>query len=264
MRALLHVSLFDEGWPPPPKRSRHSDGPGGEVSWRSDFSRRHPEYALADRAGRRRQWGVLCLAYPEVRRHFLDRFARLLETGEWDGLFVCLRSQSRPADHADQFGYNEPVMRDYRERHGKDFDVRLWRDLLGSYLTVFLRELRTGVPRLAVGAPRGDVLGHPFGNATLPWRAWRGIVDDLVINQDSSRCPARLHPLWPMHRGKGYVQDYRNGGGMPPLPEHLDAYPPVYVARQWDARSAEEERALAAHPSVRGLVFGSFRHDHPG
>jgi hypothetical protein len=152
-------------------------------------------------------------------------------------------------------------MRDYRERHGRRFDVGRWRDLLGSYLTVFLRELKSRVPRLAVGVPRGDILGPPLGNATLPWRDWKGIVDDLVINQDSTRCPARGHALWSMHPGSGYLQDYRDGSGMPPLLRQLDDYPPVYVARQWDARSATEERALAAHPSVRGLVFGSLRHD---
>jgi len=37
----------------------------------------------------------------------------------------------------------------------------------------------------------------------------------------------------------------------------------LYVARQWDDRSEDEERRLLAHPTVKGLVFSSFRFDNP-
>jgi len=57
------------------------------------------------------------------------------------------------------------------------------------------------------------------------------------------------------------------------LQDHLDTiYAPVlgerpvnfYVVRQWDERSAKEEKELTARKVVRGLVFGSFRFDNPG
>jgi len=170
MRAYLYVSLYDEGWRLPRagerERSYHSEGPGRYLAWQSEFSRRHPEYAVSDRSGRRRQWGVLCLAYPQVRAHFRRRIERLLKNRAWDGFFVCLRSQSRPADHADQFGYNEAVMKEYRRKHGDRFELRRWRDLLGESLTGLLRELRAIVPRLAVGVPRGDILGARRGNGS--------------------------------------------------------------------------------------------------
>ena len=74
MRAYLYVSLFDEGWPLLPKRIReksyHNAMHFQHISWQSKFSRDNPEYTLADRSGQQRQWGVLCLAYPEVRSHF--------------------------------------------------------------------------------------------------------------------------------------------------------------------------------------------------
>jgi hypothetical protein len=288
LKAYLYVSLFDEGWPLPPKRIReksyHNAMHFQHISWQSTFSRENPEYALIDRNGRQRQWGVLCLAYPEVRSHFCSRFMNLLQETKFDGLFVCLRSQSRPADFADQFGFNEPVRQDYLERHGRDicteaFDLQAWRDLLGEYLTTFLLELRhilnrLGV-RLAVGVPRGNVLGPPIGNTTLSWRDWvkRGIIDELVINQNSSQCPSMWHQLWPMHRGYGYVQNYLDGHNLPPLLDHLSFdYGPelknrpvdLYVARQWDERSEEEERRLLSHPVVKGLVYSAFRFDNPG
>ena len=193
-------------------------------------------------------------------------------------------TQSRPADFADQFGFNEPVRQDYLARYGRDignedFDLRAWRDLLGEYLTTFLSELRNrlnllGV-RLAVGVPRGEVIGPPMGNSTLYWRDWlqRGIIDELVINQNSSQCPSMWHHLWRMHRGYGYLQNYLDGFNMPPLMDHLNsAYEPVfkdypvdlYVARQWEERSEEEESRFLRQPIVKGLVFSSFRFDNPG
>jgi hypothetical protein len=129
--------------------------------------------------------------------------------------------------------------------------------------------------QLAVGVPRGDILGPPMGNITLYWRDWvkRGIIDELVINQNSSQCPSMWHQLWPMHRGYGYIQNYLDGYNMPPLLDHLNSvyelvfrdHPvDLYVARQWGARSEEEESRLLTQPIVKGLVFSSFRLDNPG
>jgi hypothetical protein len=129
--------------------------------------------------------------------------------------------------------------------------------------------------RLAVGTPRGDVLGPPIGNTTLQWRDWvkEELVDELIINQNSSQCPSMWHQLWPMHRGYGYLQNYLGGHNIPPLLDHLNsAYEPVfrnqqvdlYVARQRNERSEVEEKELLSQPVVKGLVFSSFRFDNPG
>jgi hypothetical protein len=288
MKIFLYVTLFDEGWPLLPKNVRqvsyHNKMHCQHVTWQSDFSRHHPQYAMLDRIRNRRQWGVLCLAYPEVRRHFIRRYQRLLAAGSFDGLFLCLRSQSRPADFADQFGFNQPVRDDFLKRYGKDiwqedFEIADWRHLLGEYLTIFLVDLKNSLKdsrtRLAVGVPRGQILGPPFGNTTLQWKTWveQEIVDHLVIDQNSSNCPSMWHDLWPMHRGYGYRQNYLDGFNMKPLQEDLTSdYQPVfqssntrlYLARQWQPRSPTEEKSLQEHPGVAGLVFSSFRHDNPG
>ncbi len=286
MRAYLYVSLFAEGWPLAPKKvrevSHHNAMHGQHVSWQSDFSRANPDYVMVDRTGQHRQWGVLCLAYPEVREYLRTEFLGLLEGYEWDGLFVCLRTEARPADFADQFGFNEPVRREYQGRYGRDilsedFDVQLWRDLLGEYLTGFLAELRAELPnetRLAIGCARGDVIGPPLGNATLQWPQWveGGLVDDLVIGQSSSQCPSLWHQLWPMHRGYGYVQNYHDGYNMPTLEDHLRVYGSVmrehatrlYVARQWSEPSESEEAELLGQQGAAGLAFSTFRYDNPG
>ncbi|GAB4579603.1 MAG: hypothetical protein Fur0022_23410 [Anaerolineales bacterium] len=288
MQVYLYVSLFDEGWPLAPKAEReksyHNAMHGKNVAWQSTFSRANPEYTLVDRAGNR-QWGVMSLAYRVVRAFFRERFENLLWDTRFDGLFVCLRSQSKPPDFADQFGFNEPIRREFKRRYGQDirlgeFDLQAWYDLQGEYLTLFLHnlheDLRARGLRLGVGAPRGDVIGPPLGNMTLAWWNWitMGVVDDLVINQNSSKCPSMGHDLWPMHRGFGYVQNYLDGFNLPPLMEQLtEDYAPylsngnptrLFVARQWDQRDPAEEAALCAHPAVTGLVFSSFQHDHPG
>ena len=199
-------------------------------------------------------------------------------------MFLCLRCQSRPADFADQFGFNQPLRDEFFIRYGKDiwiedFDLRQWRDLQGEYLTAFLKELSKSLKAsrylLAVGAPRGDILGPPFGNASLQWRTWvkKGIVDHLIIDQNSSKCPSMWHDLWPMHRGYGYLQNYLDGGNMNSLETDLTTvYQPVfekqgtklYLAGQWKQRSPAKEQSLLDHPAVDGMVFSSFRHDNPG
>lgn len=288
LKAFLYVTIFDEGRPlvgrAARERSHHNPFHGKDSCWESDFVRDHPEFLSLDRAGRRRHWGVPCLAYAEVRRHFRDLYAGLVRESDFDGLFVCLRSQSRPPDHADQFGYNEPVRRDFRDRYGiditkEDFEKDAWRDLLGEYISKFLRELHSDLAAsgsaLALGIPRGDVLGPPLGNASLDWREWadEGFLDHLVIDQDSTRCPSMWIDLWPMHRGEGYVQDYRRGCGLPPLEAHVASqYGPafrssntdLFVARQWRRREAKAESAILSLPGVRGLAFSTFRHDNPG
>ncbi|MBM3777995.1 MAG: hypothetical protein FJW23_07100 [Acidimicrobiia bacterium] len=286
LEPLLYVSVFDEGWPlaPPDVRehSHHNAMHGKDVAWQSAFSLAHPEFTECDRDGAR-QWGVLSLAYPEVRAHFVHRFTEWMRASDFAGLFLCLRSQSKPADHADQFGFSQAVRADVLARQGRDihrepFDVQAWRDLRGEHLTDFLRELRTALDALGrslwLGTPRGDVIGPPLGNTTLDWRtcARERLIDALVVNQNSSQCPSMWHQLWPMHRGTGYVQNYLTGEGLPPLEDQvLTDYDPVlrdtpvrlFIARQWDARAKDTERRLGAQPGVSGLVFSSFRHDNP-
>ena len=288
MQVYLYVSLFDEGWPLLPKKTRevsyHNRMHCQHVSWQSDFSRKNPQYTVVDRSLHQQQWGVLCLAYAEVRKHMIRRYVRLLQKGEFDGLFVCLRSQSRPAEHADQYGFNDPIQSEFLRRYGsdirtEDFDLQRWRDLLGEYLTWFLQELRTALNdlhvQLAVGVPRGWFLGPPMGNTTLQWPRWvrEGIIDQLVIDQNSSQCPSMWHDLWPMHRGYGYLQNYLNGHNMGLLEDNIaKTYAPVFngksatlfVARQWQKRSETKERKLLKLPGVKGVVLSSFRHDNPG
>jgi hypothetical protein len=288
MRAELYVSVLDEGRPLAPKRERgrsyHNAMHGQHVTWQTTFSRANPELTVTDRRGGVHQWGVLCFGYPEVRDHLRQRIREYVSEHEWDGVFLCLRTQARPAAFADQFGFNPPVVDAMRERHGADilthdFDLAAWRQVQGDFFTAFLRELRADLRSrgigLSVGVPRGEIIGPPIGNWPIQWRTWaeEGLIDALIVDQNSSRCPSMWHELWPMHRGYGYLQNSLDELNVPPLRTMLrDEYGPMtartgvacYVARQWRSRSPEEEAALCAEPGVAGLVFSTFRHDNPG
>lgn len=288
MRAELYVSVLDEGKPLPPKwereRSYHNAMHGKDVTWQSTFSRANPEYTVMDRSGEHHQWGVLCFGYAAVREHFRRRIASYLDGYEWDSVYLCLRTQARPATFADQFGFNPPLQEAMRERHGvdiltQDFDLTAWRAVQGEFFTTFLRELRADLRKrgvgLTIGVPRGGIIGPPVGNWPIAWRTWaeEGLVDALIVDQNSSQCPSMWHQLWPMHRGYGYLQNPLNDLNVASLETMLrDDYGPVmgrtgigcYVARQWHPRSDEDETALRADPCVSGLVFSTFRHDNPG
>jgi hypothetical protein len=123
--------------------------------------------------------------------------------------------------------------------------------------------------------PRGDIIGPPVGNWPIEWRTWaeEGLIDTLVIDQNSSQCPSMWHQLWPMHRGYGYRQNPLDDLNLSSLEMMLrDDYGPLarrtgidlVVARQWSSRCDEEESALRAAPGVTGLAFSTFRHDNPG
>ena len=212
--AVADVTVFDEGgsWHPSTcaasaitTKCMGSTSPGRASDARSSA-------VAGDRSCRtpgRRAW-CRCRIPRRVARSSIGRTSLIAST-EFDSLFVCLFTVA--ASHtADQFGFNEPARRDFRARYGVDveleaFDIQDWRDLLGTYLTALLTELRIGSAGSASGCrsgARGDVLGPPIGNTTLPWRDWvrLDLVDRLVIDQNSSQCPSMWHQLWPMHRAR--------------------------------------------------------------
>ena len=211
----------------------------------------------------------------KLKKYFVKLYLDLLDGYDFDGLFLCFRSQSKPADFADQFNFNEPIRKDFQYIYGvdilkDDFDLQNWRNLVGKYITDFLIMLRDELKRkkisLSVGLPCGDIIGPPLGNITLNWREWvkNGLVDELIINQNSCQCPSMWHRLWPMHVGFGYKQNNLEGYNLPSLKEHLrKTYFPVvsklpvklYIARQWNQNSEKEESELLEESLVSGIGF---------
>jgi hypothetical protein len=231
----MYITILDEGLPP--------EMLGGDrhfFPWQSSFTRQNPQFLSVDRSlpgsPHKYHYGVLEYAYPEVREYMLKMITTFSDRFNFDGVFLSLRSHSPPPEHADQFGFNEPVVKEYERRYGRNillqsFDLEKWRDLRGEYLTAFLRDVKTHVSRkgqkLAIGIPQGEYLGPPFGNMKLQWQQWvsEKIIDELVvghITQERSRYPDRNQ------RAYGYIQNQEENLNLPPIEQAIaESYGPL-------------------------------------
>lgn len=274
----LYATIYDElwldtdwAWPWDPA-----------TNWLSEYVREHPGHTLVDRAGLERLHGVLDYNEPEAREYRVRVLDTLLGDYEWQGLFICTRSQSRPARQGDQFGYNEASARLYAERWGADPrtadpDIDAWRAIRGEGLTALLRDLRTMTQRrgieLSIGTPRGDFMGPPIGNLRLDWRTWlaEGLVDALVVGQLNEICPSAWVHLWPEAPVEGHLLDPVRGVGLRTLDDDLDSvFGPacaaagagLYLSRLHDHPDpALEARLVAEHRFLAGIQYSTFRRD---
>jgi len=96
-----------------------------------EFFQSHPEYTWVSRDGTQHIPGVPCYAYPEVREYRLNQMRELVERYDIDGIYLSMRSHSPwpfRGEHSQvaegcgsrEYGYNEPVVAEYRRRYGID------------------------------------------------------------------------------------------------------------------------------------------------
>lgn len=197
----LWHSIYDEGTP-----ADKNHRLWGSFPWRHTFFDEHPGMDTIDRGGGV-QWGVPEMAYPAVRQRKIKQYVDFVSKYKVDGVLVYLHSHSAPPLHGDQYGFNQPIVDEYKKRYGLDlltdrrfdykdpsFDqkdpaVERWRGLRGEYLTQFLRELKAALRKLqpdikiAINTQGGDYFGPPFGNMRIDWRTWikEGLIDVLIV-----------------------------------------------------------------------------------
>jgi len=254
-----YETLFDEGAPTDIRYGDNTPFP-----WQSRFTIEHPEYLVVDRTGTQRQWGVLEYAWPEVRQFMMQRFLTFLDRYPFDGVYLCTRTHSKPADTADQFGYGEPIVAEFRRRYGVDirtqpFDHAAWERLRGEYLTQFLREFSVALhargKQLSIGIPLGDCLGPPYGHLALDWPTWvkEGLIDELVVGV---RTGNEHYPSMRGHdRERGYRLSADENWGLPDWrQEVVDRYGPacraagVKLRKAWGTPGPAMQADLAALP----------------
>ena len=163
----------------------------------------HRDWIPIDRYGIRRQTGPLESAYPQARRALVDRLVGETLRYGYDGLMLLTYVENTDLWFEDEFGFNEPVVREFKRRYGVDistqpFDVEAWRKLRGEYVTQLLRELSAALH--AKGKKLGVAvdplrphhaqpwLGNPIptanaGSMTMDWQRWirEGIVDEIMV-----------------------------------------------------------------------------------
>jgi hypothetical protein len=253
-----HPHIYSEGAPP----HVGTPGPGRMMPWSyvSKLLAEHPEKVTIDRRGNR-YWMVPEYAYPEVRRAKVAEFVHMARRYGIRHFIANMRSEVSqlidPADHADRFGFNPPVVEDMRRLHGVDilndarFDVDApgfnlhdpmvenWRRLRGTYLTQLWRELRAGLravdPEITFAITlAGEYLGPPLGNLHTDWRTWvdEGLADYLIS-------PVFFEATLDHEAGKkGYLTHSRAGIGTVPHAALRD-----YIQR-------------SAHPEIQLIATG--------
>jgi hypothetical protein len=118
-----------------------------------------------------------------------------------DGVDIRISNHSTHAADQEEYGFNAPVVREYRRLYGKDirtgpFSVRRWRAIQDRFLTQFLRECRELLHRngraLQMHIDGGMI--HEIGNTRwsinnipycfgYPWRQWlrEGLFDAITL-----------------------------------------------------------------------------------
>ena len=195
MEIWMVQGLYEFGGP--------ADSAGAPFGFQFRITRQHPEWMPVNRYGTRRQAGPIAFCYPEARHWYINLLVDDLVEKGYDGISFYTYCENFTIRYEDEFGYNQPVVDEYKKRYGvdiltEDFDINLWADLRGEYTTAFLNELRTSLNahsiKLAVWLSPTDpdkpqIWGVHFphtitaGNITIDWRSWvdDGAVDELYF-----------------------------------------------------------------------------------
>jgi len=110
----------------------------------------NPVYGIA-RGKRTHMKGTLCEAYPEVRNYWLDQVKRAVDMG-FDGVDIRLQNHSGMVTDYTNYGYNEPIVKKYRELYGVDIlkekaDPLKIMKIRGDYFYSFLVEAAAVIHR---------------------------------------------------------------------------------------------------------------------
>lgn len=164
----------------------------------SDFVQRHPQFTLESKDGSRHLTGALCYWYDEVVDYQMRQIDEVLNDYDIDGMYLCTRSHAKFANTSralDDFGFNEPVVQEYKVRYGIDirtqpFNKSRWYEIQGEGLTRFIEQASShihnqGLP-LWIGI-HSDGLSmmniSPMAHMKLDWDKWMssGCADGLIV-----------------------------------------------------------------------------------
>ena len=140
-------TLWD--WGSPADTPAFTDYP---FCYESKLKLEHPEWAPVDKHGVRVQGGPIELAYPEARKALVEMTVQETLAAGYDGLALLTYVENFSQRFQDEFGYSDPIVDDFKAKY--KIDIRSepfrrgasredWLRLRGSYITSFLRELKT-------------------------------------------------------------------------------------------------------------------------
>lgn len=102
-----------------------------------------PVYGIA-KGKREYMGGTPCEAYPEVQEYWLDQVERVTKMG-FDGIDFRLQNHSGMVSDYVNYGYNEPIVKRYKEKYGVDIleaeaDPLKIMEIRGEYFMSFLEK----------------------------------------------------------------------------------------------------------------------------
>lgn len=136
----------------------------------------HPEWVPVDRSGLLRQGGPIELAYPEARKALVDLHGKYVRRDGYDGVLLLTYAENYSMRFQDEFGFNDPVVEEFRRRTGVDLRKQPftrtgsrydWYALRGDYVTQFLRELKSELAK--EGTKLGLFVNPQQTHFTQPW-----------------------------------------------------------------------------------------------
>ena len=136
----------------------------------------HPEWVPVDRSGRLKQGGPIEFAYPEARKALVDLHMKFVRQDGYDGVIFLTYAENYSMRFQDEFGFNEPIVREFKRRTGVDLRTQPftrtgsrydWYALRGEYLTQYLRELKEELRR--DGKKLGIFVNPQQPHFTQPW-----------------------------------------------------------------------------------------------
>ena len=140
-----------------------------------------------------------CEAYPEVQQLWLEWVDSMIDAGV-DGIDFRLSDHGSLTDEPFEYGFNEPILDEYRRKHGADptdhpADLARVAEIRGGHYTSFMREASARVRRAGKkmhvhlhaeafrpDPSQGQLMGFP-ANIHFDWRTWltEGLVDSATL-----------------------------------------------------------------------------------
>jgi hypothetical protein len=156
-----------------------------------------------------------CEVYPEVRELWSSWIDRMMDAGV-DGMDMRFGSHGIATNEPYEYGFNEPVVEEYRRRYGADpsgdaDDLERVARLRGEYLTGFIREtssrVRAAGKKMQVHVLTGAYPLRPDpaapqplwmpGNLHYDWRTWLAdrLVDGIILRGGGLDDPVEVEVL---------------------------------------------------------------------
>ena len=144
MQIWLAYGLFDNGSPP------DAGFVGFPYAAEDKIRVEHPEWAPENKYGTWRQGGPIEFCYEGARKAMVAYLTKYVVEGNYDGIAFLSYAENYSQRYEDEFGYNQPIVDEFKKRYGSDirrepFDKVAWSKLRGEYVTQFFRELHASL-----------------------------------------------------------------------------------------------------------------------